>query len=900
MVTSTQDIRFRYSFGTACFDSAAMTLEVAGQAAELEPKPLELLGVLLTHNNEVMTKEELLERVWPGRVTVEHVLANAVAKLRKALGKDNSEYIQTQPKIGYRFVGVLQCEAISTGTTTQLDLHVGQSVPQRRHFHFQRQLAANRHSEVWLAAHHKTHELRVYKFSPDGGNLSILKREMTLARLLQQNLGDRPDLCRLLDWNFEQPPFFLEYQYGGEDLLHWSEQHNRLASLSSEQRLTLALQLTDALAAAHQSAILHKDLKPANILVAPDSKGFWQIKLTDFGVGSLLDPRQLEALSITVHPDHNVGHQDSSSGTPLYLAPEVLRGEMPTIQSDIYALGVLIYQLLSGDIRKPLTSNWQENIDDPLLCEDIALACHSNPQQRIHSAAALAERMRNLRHRHNEQAMQERQQQLMAQNQQKLQKLRAARPWLLATLVALVLGLTSSLILYRQAWQAAEQARLQTDKTQAISDFLTDLLKNADPHNPGGSGNVTVRQALDRATDAIPVHFKDQPLLAMLVHQTAAHLYTSLADYHAAARQGRRQVELLAQHLAPDASELLLARYQLAEILVNASEYDEARQQLELADANSKQQLQQNASLDYQASRAHARYHLLKAQIEDAASWLQRALLRIDPADPMQQIAAFRLNMDLAQCYSRLGQYQQAIDLLLELHSSRYQKLNISDANRASAKLYLGAAYLYSGHYSEAESTLQQSIAELIEVFGSASPQVLEAKGSLGNLYATSGRWAEALPLVRTVRDQTCRLQGENHLSCMMQSGNEGVILLELQEPAAAVAKLEPAMHAFAERLGQDSPGVQVLGYYLACAYLEQAQYQLAAPLIQILDPARLTSGSPGEGWDARVAGLHARLLIGQGQQQEGRKQLLTAIGRMEALQMQEWIITPFKRALQP
>lgn len=895
MTNPAQHIRYRYRFGSACFDAAAMTLDIAGQPVELEPKPLELLGLLLSHGNEVMTKEELLESIWAGQVTVEHVLANAVTKLRKALA-ENAQFIQTQPKVGYRFVGDLSREAVGGVAVNRLELKAGHAVPHRPQFNVQQQLSCNPNNEIWLAEHRKTAELRVFKFGLQGSHLNVLKREMALARLLQQNLGERADICRLLDWNFEQLPFFLEYQYGGESLQRWAEQQSRLTAMPLTQRLQLALQLLDAVAACHQCGVLHKDLKPSNVLIAPRSDDFWQVRLTDFGVGTLLDPQRLADLDI--HGLTRLVDDNQRSGSPLYLAPELLRGEAPTVKSDIYALGVLLYQLLCGDMRRPLTSQWQADIDDPLLCEDIALACHGDINQRIHSAAALAERIRKLPQRHAEQAETARQAQLAQQNLEAIKRLRAVRPWLMATLVALAVGLFSSLLLYRQALKAAQQTRLQAAKTQAIGNFLTDLLENANPHNPGSSGQVSVREALDRATTDIAAQFHDSPELESVIRQTAAQLYNSLGAYQAAATHSQRHVELLSQSMPATDQTLLMARYQLAEILANASQYEQAQQQLTQADINSEGLLEQHARLDYQASRAHARYHLLKAQIEDATSWLQRALLRIDPNEPGAQAATFRLNMDLAQCYSRLGEYQQAIDLLQALHSSSYQQAQISQASRASARLYLGAAYLYAGQYPQAETTLHQAIAALTEVFGQQSPQVLEAKGALGNLYATSGRWSDALPLVRAVREQTCQLQGDKHLSCMMQSGNEGVILLELQEPDAAAAQLEPAMQAFAERLGQDSPGVQVLGYYLACVRLAQHRYDLAAPLIQMLDPAKLTSGSPGEGWDARVEGLKARLLLGQGQQQEGQQRLQKAIDRMEALHMQDWIVTPFRQAL--
>jgi non-specific serine/threonine protein kinase len=80
----------RYRFGAAVFDESRFGLEVNGAAVELELKPLQVLGQLLAHAGEVVSREELLDEIWAGRVTVEHVLTNAVAELRKALGRSTA------------------------------------------------------------------------------------------------------------------------------------------------------------------------------------------------------------------------------------------------------------------------------------------------------------------------------------------------------------------------------------------------------------------------------------------------------------------------------------------------------------------------------------------------------------------------------------------------------------------------------------------------------------------------------------------------------------------------------------------------------------------------------------------------------------------------------------------
>ena len=93
-----------------------------------------------------------------------------------------------------------------------------------------------------------------------------------------------------------------------------------------------------------------------------------QIKVADFGSASLLVPERLGALGIT-----NLGFTQSSAaegkaltGTLMYIAPEVLAGQLPTATSDVYSLGVLLYQLIAGDFRKPIAAGWEADIADPV------------------------------------------------------------------------------------------------------------------------------------------------------------------------------------------------------------------------------------------------------------------------------------------------------------------------------------------------------------------------------------------------------------------------------------------------------------------------------------------------------------------------------------------------------
>src|SRR5262249_15892458 len=141
-----------------------------------------------------------------------------------------------------------------------------------------------------------------------------------------------PDFVRPLEWNFETLPYYLESEYCGPNLLEWAENQGGVGQIPFDVRLHLLIEVGQAVAAAHEIGVLHKDLKPANILITPRADGGWQARVADFGSGSLTEPSRLRELGIT-----NLGftqtvtsESQAVTGTLMYMAPEVLAGHSPT------------------------------------------------------------------------------------------------------------------------------------------------------------------------------------------------------------------------------------------------------------------------------------------------------------------------------------------------------------------------------------------------------------------------------------------------------------------------------------------------------------------------------------------------------------------------------------------
>ena len=230
----------RWQFGCCEYVEISRKLIVNGQTVRMEAKPLDVLLRLLETPYQVVGKEHLLDSVWPDVETTEQSLTTAISKLRKAIGGPRESVILNVAGLGYRMAVPVVCTLEEQGSSP-LAIRPGDTIPLRPHWQAIRKLSDNERSPVWLAQHQKTQEERVYKFAMDGVRLRALQREVIIYRLLTKGLGERASfLVRILDWNFEEEPFFLESEYCGENLLQASASP-AFCSATIERRLQIAV-----------------------------------------------------------------------------------------------------------------------------------------------------------------------------------------------------------------------------------------------------------------------------------------------------------------------------------------------------------------------------------------------------------------------------------------------------------------------------------------------------------------------------------------------------------------------------------------------------------------------------------------------------------------------------------
>jgi DNA-binding winged helix-turn-helix (wHTH) protein len=884
--------RFLYRFGTAEFDEARFELRVGGLPVDVEHRALEVLACLLNHAGEVVTKDELLREVWAGRVTVDKVLTNAVAKLRRALGEANAEHVATQARLGYRLQGDVTRTAVGRQPSIALSLQPGQPVPGRAGFVLRQALggaapgSSEGMAEVWLAEHPKTHETRVYKFTTEGGRLRSLKREVTLLRVLQEGGADPSTFVELLDWNFETVPYFIECRYGGESLASWATRH--LAPLDGPARVALFVQIAQAVATAHALGVLHKDLKPANVLVSGDAFAP-HVRLTDFGSARLLDPDRLDELGITRMgmTVQDAAGADSTSGTPLYLAPELFEGQVPTVRSDVYALGQLLYQLLTGRLGQPMASGWEDDIADPLLREDLRLATAGDPQRRLGSAAELVQRLQQLEGRRQQQQQAQAERDAAQQARQALARAQARRPLLLALLAALALGVGVTAWLWRAAVDARDQLGHELARNQALTRFLNeDLIGRANLLVTAKGAETTLKEMLLSGRERVAARFDGQPAVAAALHGSLAASFAAVELLSEAEAEARRAIELLEQQALGLSANALQARAVLVRVLARRGQLPAAQQQLD--------ELRRLAStpgaapMRPQIDAASGVLHASRNEYAAAARDLRAAADALAGADLADAALRDAVRLDLIFALSLAGQDADARAEGARLIAEGERRPGDNALLIALARVSLARAQ--GEDHDAAQKLLLAAQPVIVARLGDNHSRHLRL---LNELFAVAFRradWPRALDHARQVHERVRAKYGDDNVTTHVTLLNWGRALSEAGQPSEALARLRPAHERLVAMLGAAAPQAQDAAFVLALALLNLDRTAAAQPLIDGLDAKVLEAGRATGTWAAGIDALRGMAAQQRGQTDLARRLLTQAL---QALQEEATLAQP-------
>jgi serine/threonine-protein kinase len=639
-------------------------------------------------------------------------------------------------------------------------------------YQLERPLGAGGMGTVWLATRADgLFERAVALKLPHRGMFGAdLAERMARERSILAGL-EHPHIARLYDAGLAddgQPYLALEYVEGLA-----IDEYCREKNCNLRERLRLFLQVADAVAAAHARLIVHRDLKPANILVTHEG----HVRLLDFGVAKLLGA-SAEA------PGARLTQLSTHAMTPEFASPEQIRGDAVTIATDVYSLGVTLYELLSGERPYRLKRDTRGALEDAILetaprrpsevsgsralrgdLDTIVLkALHKQPADRYATVNAFAEDLR--RHLAGRPVLAQ-PDSAWYRASRFLRRNRLAVAAATVVALALVGGATSATIGFVRARAAQRQALAEAETSRQVARFLVDLFNVSDPGEARGN-TITAREILDRAATRVTTELRTAPQVRAELQATIANVYAKLGLYPDALKLAQSALELRrAEHDPRKLADSLDQVGEIDSLLTRGKNaaplHAEAltlRRGLQPVDHAAIARTLQHAAVSHYMQQDFAGTLPLLAAA-------RQELRQVAQPDPQQlgELLKYTANM-----HHEKSDYAQAILLYREALQVFRAGLGGDHPEVASTLADLAIALKDTQQYDEAERSYLESLASQRKILGSRHPEVANNLSNLAVMYLDIGKYDAALASAQEATDILRGTLGDDHdMTCTVR-----------------------------------------------------------------------------------------------------------------------------------
>ncbi len=687
---------------------------------------------------------------------------------------------------------------------------------------------------------------------------------------------DHPGIAKVLDAGAAEAgrPYFVMEYVRGVPLTEYCDQRK----MGTGGRIQLFIAICQAVQHAHQKGVIHRDLKPSNVLVT-DQDGQPAPKIIDFGIAKAISQRLTDKTFVTAY--------GTAIGTPAYMSPE--QAEMSGLdvdtRTDIYSLGVMLYELLVGELPTDPSKHSLHGFIAQLVARDtdaptpsakvsgsnkaenVAALRSTNPSglqhvlkgdldwivmkaidkdrtRRYETANGLA--MELGRYLANEPVVAR----PPSAGYRAAKFVQRHRPSVIAASVAalaLVVGAILTTAGMIRATRAKAQTRREAETAQQVSDFLVSLFEMSDPSEARGN-TITAREVLDRGAERIDTALTDQPLVQARLLSTVAKVYRALGLYGDARRYYTRALQVRSAALPSDDALVIASMLNLAEIQSLLGAYTTAKSLL-VAVRNRGTSLAATDSLLETVESDLGVIQFQKGQYAAAAAAFQQVVQareRMFGPESEQVAKALR---NLGGVNLALGNYAEGEQQLRRALAIAEQRYGMDSPDIVVFLSNLGAAEYYQNNFQDAEASYRRALTIAEKAYGPDHETVGTLLTNLGGLLEEEKKYDEALPLLQRALKIDEATLGPNHRSVAHSLASLGEIYEDLGRHAEAEAALRRALEIRERVMGPNSEDVaqvlKVLAKTLRATGRRGEAARVEARAQRILDAAGSKEPSP-------------------------------------------------------